>query len=61
MEVQQKVGKECRSCGKLTKYICIDCLIDEKGFIPICREASCIRDHESKDCARIELNADQNR
>lgn len=46
MRMSQKTARECSSCGKLTKYICIDCLIEGKGFVPLCQAYDCKIKHE---------------
>jgi len=56
MIMKQKISEKCCICGELTKYICIDCSIDSKGFIPLCEVISCRDKHDIQVHNRNERN-----
>ena len=50
MREDKREKKDCSSCGKPTKYICTDCLVDGDGFIPLCEKFECKDKHRLESC-----------
>lgn len=57
MRMSQKTPNKCSCCGRLTKYICADCLVDKVKFIPVCENIECRNKHELRDCSKVKKDA----
>lgn len=51
--MKQKTENPCSICKKLTEYLCADCVIDKKEYIPVCENPKCRDEHEKQGvCSR---------